>query len=329
MSVIEELREALERRIVVLDGSMGVTIQRLGLRGCYDQMSITHADVIENIHKEFLDAGADIVETNSFTATSIALADFGLERETRAINLAAAGSARRAVDAAIAADGRRRWVAGSMGPTTKTGSISPDVNDPGARAVTFRELVVAFKEQALALLEGGVDLLLPETHIDTLNAKAALYAIEEAFDEGARRVPILCSVTIPDKSGRTLSGQTIEAFYRSIEHHDLLAVGINCALGADDMRPHVQELARIARVPVVCYPNAGLPNEFGEYDDTPEHMAKVLGSFAREGWLNMVGGCCGTTATHVAQIKAAVEGVGPRRPPALNQPLDLFRHQAV
>jgi 5-methyltetrahydrofolate--homocysteine methyltransferase len=333
-SSIDVLRELLERRIVVLDGSMGVTVQRLGLteddyrgdryrghdrplRGCVDLLSQSRPDAITAIHREFLDAGADLVETNSFTATSIALADYGLEREARAVNLAAAACARRAVDQATAADGRPRWVGGSMGPTTKTGSLSPDVNDPGFRAVTFRELVDAFKEQAIALVDGGVDLLVPETHIDTLNAKAALFAIAEAFDEGLRRVPILCSVTIPDKSGRTLSGQTIEAFYNSVSHHDLLAVGINCALGADDMRPHVQELARIARVPVACYPNAGLPNEFGEYDDTPEHMARVLGDFARDGWLNLVGGCCGTTPAHVAAIARAVAPARPR----LTEPL--------
>ena len=328
---IDVLRELLGRRIVLLDGSMGVTVQRLKLSeeefrgdryrnhdrplaGCIDLLALTRPEAITDIHAQFLRSGADIVETNSFTATSIALADYGLEHQAREINLAAAACARRAVDHAIAADGRARWVAGSMGPTNKTGSLSPDVNDPGFRSVNFRELVDAFKEQAIALIEGGVDILLPETHIDTLNAKAALYAIVEAFDEGARRVPVICSVTIPDRSGRTLSGQTIEAFYNSISHHDLLAVGINCALGAEDMRPHVEELSRIASVPLICYPNAGLPNEFGEYDDTPEHMAKVLGSFAREGWLNMVGGCCGTTPTHLAAIARAVSDARPRTP---------------
>ncbi|HEY6177230.1 MAG TPA: methionine synthase, partial [Kofleriaceae bacterium] len=206
-------------------------------------------------------------------------------------------------------------VAGAIGPTTKTASLSPDVNDPGARAVTFRQLVDVYAEQARALIEGGVDLLITETHIDTLNCKASLFAIAELFEHGARRVPVIASVTIPDRSGRTLSGQTVEAFYNSVGHAELFAVSVNCALGADDMRPHVAELARIAGVPVACYPNAGLPNEFGGYDDTPEHMAGLLGEFAREGMLNLVGGCCGTRPDHIAAIRAAVEGVAPRALP--------------
>ncbi len=328
-SSIDALREALERRIVVLDGAMGTMIQGRGfteedyrgarfarhdkfLRGCSDLLVMTQPDAITDIHLAFLRAGADMVETNSFTATSIALADYDLQDHVHEMNVAAAVCARRAVERAMAEDGRPRWVAGSMGPTNKSASLSPDVNDPGFRSVTFRELVDAFKAQAKALIEGGVDLLLPETHIDTLNAKAALFAIAEAFDEGARKVPVICSMTIPDKSGRILSGQTLEAFYDSVSHHDLLAISINCALGAEDMRPHVAELARVSGKRVVCYPNAGLPNEFGEYDDTPEHMARVLGDFAREGWLNLVGGCCGTRPEHVAAIARAVEGVRPR-----------------
>jgi 5-methyltetrahydrofolate--homocysteine methyltransferase len=330
MSSVEELQHLLARRIVVLDGAMGTMVQGLGLtdeamwrgqrfanhghalKGCTDLLALTKPDAIEEIHYKFLRAGADIVETNTFTGTSLALADYGLEAAVRDINVAAAQAARRACERATKEDGRPRWVAGSMGPTTKSASLSPDVNDPGARSVTFRELVASFGEQARALIEGGVDLLLTETHIDTLNCKAALFAIEELFEQGVRRVPVIASVTIPDKSGRTLSGQTIEAFFNSISHAHLLAVSINCALGADDMRPHVSELARIAGIPVSCYPNAGLPNEFGEYDDTPEHMAKVLGSFAREGMLNIVGGCCGTRPEHIAAIRAAVDGVAPR-----------------
>jgi 5-methyltetrahydrofolate--homocysteine methyltransferase len=336
MSSVEELHQLLRRRIVVLDGAMGTMVQGLGLadeaqwrgprfaqhghalKGCTDLLALTKPDAIEDIHYKFLRAGADIVETNTFTGTSLALADYGLERVVRDINIAAAQAARRACERATRDDGRPRWVAGSMGPTTKSASLSPDVNDPGARSVTFRELVASFGEQARALIDGGVDLLLTETHIDTLNCKAALFAIEELFEQGVRRVPVIASVTIPDKSGRTLSGQTIEAFFNSISHANLLAVSINCALGADDMRPHVAELARIAGLPVSCYPNAGLPNEFGEYDDTPEHMAKVLGSFAREGMLNLVGGCCGTRPEHIAAIRAALEDVAPRtiaRPP--------------
>jgi 5-methyltetrahydrofolate--homocysteine methyltransferase len=330
MASIDRLRDTLERRIVVLDGAMGTSIQGLGLtdeaewrgerfrdhpmsvKGCLDLLVLTRPESIEQLHFEFLRAGADIIETNTFTATSLALADFGLEGVVRDLNLAAARVARRAADRAEREDGRPRWVAGSIGPTTKTASLSPDVNDPGARAVTFRQLADSYADQARALIEGGVDLLITETHIDTLNCKASLYAIAELFERGVREVPVIASVTIPDRSGRTLSGQTVEAFYNSVAHAKLLAVSINCALGADDMRPHVADLARIAGVPVACYPNAGLPNEFGGYDDTPEHMAKVLGAFAREGMLNLVGGCCGTRPEHIAAIRAAVDGV-PRR----------------
>ncbi|HEU4612228.1 MAG TPA: methionine synthase, partial [Kofleriaceae bacterium] len=331
----------LERRIVVLDGAMGTMVQGFdlkdeavwrgdrfknhthALKGCNDLLALTKPEIIEQIHLDFLRAGADIVETDTFTATSIALADYGLEGAVRDINVAAAQAARRACERATKEDGRPRWVAGSIGPTTKSASLSPDVNDPGARSVTFRDLVAAFGEQARALIEGGVDLLITETHIDTLNCKAALYAFEELFEQGVRRVPVIASVTIPDKSGRTLSGQTVEAFWNSISHANLLAVSINCALGADDMRPHVAELARSASVPVACYPNAGLPNEFGEYDDTPAHMAKVLGDFAREGLLNIVGGCCGTRPEHIAAIRAAVDGVAPRKRVALPRHMRL------
>ncbi|MBA3392778.1 MAG: methionine synthase [Deltaproteobacteria bacterium] len=334
MSSVDQLLDLLDRRIVVLDGAMGTMIQDLGLadeavwrgerfanhavslKGCSDLLALTQPAAIEDIHYRFLKAGADIVETNTFTGTSVSLADYDLQDHVRDINLAAAGAARRAADRAVQEDGRPRWVAGSIGPTTKTSSLSPDVNDPGARAITFRQLVDAFAEQARALIEGGVDLILTETHIDTLNCKAALYAFEELFAEGVRRVPVIASVTIPDRSGRTLSGQTIEAFFNSVSHANLFAISINCALGADDMRPHVAELARIAGLRTACYPNAGLPNEFGGYDDTPEHMAKVLGDFAREGMLNLVGGCCGTRPEHIAAIRAAVDGVARRAIPA-------------
>jgi len=330
MSSIDRLAETMAQRIVVLDGAMGTMVQALSLgdeaawrgalladhhtavRGCYDVLVLSQPQAIEDVHYEFLRAGADIVETDTFTATSIALADFGLEHHVREINVAAAECALRAAARAERDDGRPRWVAGSIGPTTKTASLSPDVNDPGARTVTFRQLVDVYSAQARALIEGGVDLLLTETHIDTLNCKAALFAFEELFDQGVRRVPVIASVTIPDRSGRTLSGQTVEAFFNSVSHANLFAVSINCALGADDMRPHVADLARVAGMPVSCYPNAGLPNEFGGYDDTPEHMAQVLGSFAREGLLNFVGGCCGTRPEHIRAIRAAVEGVAPR-----------------
>jgi 5-methyltetrahydrofolate--homocysteine methyltransferase len=330
MSSVDRLVEELDRRIVVLDGAMGTMVQGYeladealwrgerfanhthSLKGCNDLLVLTKPEIIEQIHLGFFRAGADIVETDTFTATSLALADYGLEGVVHDLNVAAAQVARRAAVAAERADGKPRWVAGSIGPTTKTASLSPDVNDPGARAVTFRQLVDSFAEQAKALIEGGVDLLLTETHIDTLNCKAALYAFEELFAAGVRRVPVIASVTIPDRSGRTLSGQTVEAFFNSISHANLFAVSINCALGADDMRPHVAELARIAGLRVACYPNAGLPNEFGQYDDTPAHMASVLGSFAREGMLNLVGGCCGTRPEHIKAIRAAVDGVARR-----------------
>ncbi len=333
MSSVDRLREALDRRIVVLDGAMGTSVQGLELadeaqwrgdrfrdhptsvKGCIDVLVLTRPEAIEEIHLEFLRAGADIVETDTFTATAVGLADFGLEGVVRDVNIAAARIARRAADRAEREDGRPRWVAGSIGPTTKTASLSPDVNDPGARAVTFRQLVDVYAEQTRALIEGGVDLLITETHIDTLNCKASLYAIAELFEHGVRKVPVIASVTIPDRSGRTLSGQTVEAFYNSVAHAELFAISINCALGADDMRPHVAELARIAGVPVACYPNAGLPNEFGGYDDTPDHMAKLLGSFAREGMLNLVGGCCGTRPEHIRAIRAAVDGVARRTIP--------------
>ncbi len=331
---VDRLIAELDRRIVVLDGAMGTMVQGLGLadeaawrgealrdhalsvKGCTDVLVLSQPDAIEGIHLAFLRAGADIVETNTFTGTSLALADYGLEHHVAALNIAAAQVARRAATQAEREDGKPRYVAGSIGPTTKSASLSPDVNDPGARNVTFRQLVDAFAEQARALIEGGVDLLLTETHIDTLNCKAALYAFEQIFDEGTRRVPVIASVTIPDRSGRTLSGQTVEAFFNSISHAKLMGVSINCALGADDMRPHVAELARIAGLRVACYPNAGLPNEFGQYDDTPSHMAKVLGSFAREGMLNLVGGCCGTRPEHITAIARSVEGLPPRRVPA-------------
>jgi 5-methyltetrahydrofolate--homocysteine methyltransferase len=338
MAHVDLLREALEKRIVVLDGAMGTLIQeespRLGLqdeaawrgarfanhdhplKGCGDVLAITQPAAIEGIHYAFLKNGADMVETDTFTATSIGLADYGLQANVREVNIAAVECALRAARRAEADDGKPRWVAGSIGPTTKSASLSPDVNDPGARSTTFAALAAAFSEQAEALIDGGVDLILTETHIDTLNCKAALYAINQLFARGVRRVPVIASVTIPDRSGRTLSGQTVEAFFNSISHADLLAVSINCALGADDMRPHVAEMARIAGIRTACYPNAGLPNEFGQYDDTPEHMAEVIGSFAREGMLNLVGGCCGTTPRHIAAIAAAVKPLAPRKVPS-------------
>ena len=340
MTTLEQLESVLATRIAVTDGAMGTMIQSYGLseadfrgddftdhprdlQGCNDLLSITRPDVISAIHESFLDAGADIIETNTFTATSIALADYAMEEQAYAINVAAARIARAAVDAAMAADpSRTRFVAGSMGPTNKTASLSPDVNDPGFRAVTFDELAAAYYEQARGLVDGGVDFLLPETAFDTLNVKAALSAIDKLFADGARRVPVWCSMTIVDKSGRTLSGQTTEAFYNSIAHADLAVVGINCALGPAEMRAYVEELARIVPTYVACVPNAGLPNELGGYDETPEHMAALLGDFASSGLVNIVGGCCGTRPEHIRAIAAAVAGAAPRQ---LAQPAPATR----
>ncbi len=330
MNTAETLKKLLGQRILVLDGAMGTMIQGLGLeeadfrgkafrdhasdlKGCNDLLCLTQPDKIEQIHLAFLQAGADIIETNTFNANSVTLAEYGLEREAYAMNVAAAEIARRAADAMTAeTPDRPRFVAGSIGPANKTASLSPDVNDPGYRAVTFDQLVESYGEQARGLLDGGAHILFPETSFDTLNMKAALFGIARAFDEGHPRVPVMCSVTITDRSGRTLSGQTVEAFWNSVSHADLFSVGVNCALGADDMRPYVEELAGIAPVYMSCHPNAGLPNEFGEYDDSPALMANMLREFADEGWLNIVGGCCGTTPAHIAAIAAMVDGKQPR-----------------
>ncbi|MEZ0368240.1 MAG: homocysteine S-methyltransferase family protein, partial [Candidatus Sericytochromatia bacterium] len=331
-SRIDELLSALQQRILILDGAMGTMIQSLGLeeddyrgeifglhpsslKGCNDLLPLTRPDAIIAIHRAFLAAGADMIETNSFNANAVSLADYGLAERAYELNLAAARVARAAADAAAAEDGRTRWVAGSMGPTTRTASLSPDVNDPAYRNVSFAQLAEAFAEQARGLLDGGVDLLVPETHIDTLNLKAALYGIEQVFRARGERVPVIASITIPDASGRTLSGQTVEAAWTSLAPFELLAVSINCALGAKEMRPHIEELARLANCHICCFPNAGLPNEMGGYDDTPEAMAGLLGGFAAEGWLNIVGGCCGTRPEHIAAIAAAVANCAPRQTP--------------
>lgn len=327
-----ELRELFGRRLVVLDGAMGSMVQGYGLteadfrgrqfvahghdlRGNNDVLGITRPDVIEEIHAAYFAAGADLVETNTFNSTAISQADYGLESAVAELNAAAAACARRAAVAAEKRDGRRRFVAGAMGPLNRTLSMSPDVNRPEFRAVVWRQVVDAYAEQARALVGGGVDALLVETIFDTLNAKAALFAIESVFEESGVRVPVMVSVTITDASGRTLSGQTTEAFYNSIRHARPFSVGINCALGGAAMRPFVEELARVAECFVSCYPNAGLPNAFGAYDESPGQMAEVLGGFARAGWVNLVGGCCGSTPAHIAAIAAAVEGVAPRKLP--------------
>ena len=334
MSRTARLKSLISERIVVIDGAMGTLMQAHGLteadyrgerfgshprdlKGCADVLCVTRPDVVQAAHRQYLEAGADVVETNTFNAQAISLADYELGPHVYDINVAGARAARAAVQAFAAEHPEREcFVAGSLGPTSKTASLSRDVNDPGARAVTFDELEAAYREQARGLLDGGVDALLVETCFDTLNCKAAIFAIERLFDEGARRVPLMVSVTI-FQDGRNLSAQTVEAFWNSVAHADLLSVGINCSLGPPQMAPFLEELARIAPVPVSCYPNAGLPNAFGGFDETPEKMAADLHRFAARGWVNLVGGCCGTTPDHIRAIAGAVQGLRPREIPEI------------
>jgi 5-methyltetrahydrofolate--homocysteine methyltransferase len=335
------LEALLREKILLLDGAMGTMIQRARLaeedyrgarfrdwprelRGNNDLLSLTQPRLVRDIHAQYLQAGADVIETNTFNSTSIALADYGMESLAREFNRAAAALARDAVrEWSSKNPGQPRFVAGVLGPTNKTASISPDVNDPGFRAVSFDELVAAYGEAIAGLLEGGVDLLLVETVFDTLNAKAALFAIEESFAKSGQRLPVIISGTITDASGRTLSGQTAEAFYNSVRHARPLAVGLNCALGAKELRPYVEELSRIAETYVSCHPNAGLPNAFGEYEDTPESMAGHAAEWARQGWLNIAGGCCGTTPEHIRAIGEALRGISPRTIPEKSPALRL------
>jgi 5-methyltetrahydrofolate--homocysteine methyltransferase len=285
------------------------------LRGNNDLLSLTLPGLIESIHAQYLDAGADMIETNTFNATAISQADYRLEHIVHELNLEGARIARAACDAAEAkAPGRPRFVIGVLGPTSRTASISPDVNDPGFRNTSFDALRQTYREAAEGLVDGGADTLMVETVFDTLNAKAALYAIEEVFDALGGRLPVMISGTITDASGRTLSGQTAEAFHASVAHGRPLSVGLNCALGARDLRPHVESLSGIAEAYVSAHPNAGLPNAFGEDDETPEEMAATLHEFAASGLLNIVGGCCGTTPEHIAAIAEAIHGITPRRP---------------
>ena len=323
------LEQLLASRILVLDGAMGTMVQRYKLteadfrgdrfrnhskelRGNNDILVLTRPDVIGEIHRQYLEAGADIIETNSFSGTVIAQADYDFEPHVYELNYEAARLARAAADEWTAkTPDRPRFVAGSMGPTNKLLSISPDVNNPAARNMTFDALSAAFDTQAQALIEGGCDLLLLETIVDTLNAKAGIVAIENVFKRLGVRLPLMISVTITDRSGRTLSGQTIDAFWTSIAHAKPFSVGINCALGARDMRPYIEELSRIADCFISCYPNAGLPNAFGGYDEQPADTGGALQEFATSGFVNIVGGCCGTTPEH---IRAVVERVGGRAP---------------
>ncbi|UOM36319.1 methionine synthase [Acuticoccus sp. I52.16.1] len=330
--------EAAKKRILIIDGAMGTMIQKEkfdedafvgahGGCGCHihsdhaqsgnnDLLSLTQPDTIEKIHRQYLEAGADIVATNTFSSTRIAQGDYGLEDRVYDLNVGSAQVAKRAAEAVTAANpDRPRWVAGAMGPTNRTLSISPDVNDPGYRAVTFQDVVASYEEAARGLLDGGVDFLLVETIFDTLNAKAAIFAIETLFANGGRRVPVMISGTITDRSGRTLSGQTPQAFWHSVMHAKPLSIGLNCALGANEMRPHIAEIAKVADALTCVYPNAGLPNEMGEYDESPAYMARQLKDFADEGLLNIVGGCCGTTPDHIAAIADTVARYAPREVP--------------
>ncbi|MDQ4061491.1 MAG: methionine synthase, partial [Pseudomonadota bacterium] len=335
------LRRLAAERILVLDGAMGTMIQGLeldeagyrgarfadwprSLKGNNDLLNLTQPDAIRAIHESYLRAGADIVETNTFSSTTIAMADYGMESLAYELNLAGARLAREAADRVTAEDpSRPRFVAGAIGPTNRTASLSPDVNNPGFRAISFDELRVAYREATLGLIEGGADIILVETIFDTLNAKAALFAIEEAYEERGVRLPVMISGTITDRSGRTLSGQTPTAFWHSVRHAAPFSVGLNCALGAAEMRAHIAEISRVADTLVCAYPNAGLPNEFGEYDESPEAMAELLGEFAASGLVNVVGGCCGTTPEHIRVIAEAVAGRAPRPVPEVPRHMRL------
>ena len=329
---IQSFFELHERRIVLLDGAMGTMIQGYGLgedeyrgerfagwdrdlKGNNDLLSVTRPQVIRDIHRQFLEAGADIIETNTFNSNAPSMADYGMESLATELNLTAARIARECADAHAAKAGGPRYVAGVLGPTNRTASISPDVNDPGYRNITFAELAATYEDSACALIEGGVDFLMVETIFDTLNAKAAVFAIRQAFEKTGVTLPVMISGTITDASGRTLSGQTAEAFWNSVRHIDPFMIGLNCALGAKDLRPYVDELSRVAGTRVSAHPNAGLPNEFGEYDETPEDMAEVVGEFAESGLVNMVGGCCGTRPEHIAALKKAISNIAPRTVP--------------
>ena len=325
-----QIQDILKERILVLDGAMGTMIQRHKLteedfrnealkdhphplKGNNDLLSITRPDIIKDIHRQYFEAGADIAETNTFGSTTVAQADYHLEFLVYEINFQAAKIAKEVADEFTKKEPNKpRFVAGSMGPTTKLASMSPDVNNPGYRAITFDQLVVAFKEQAKGLLDGGVDMLLVETVTDTLNAKAALFAIEELFEELGRSVPVMVSGTITDASGRILSGQTTEAFLISVSHVPLLSIGLNCALGAAALRPYLQVLDEKSSFFVSAHPNAGLPNEFGQYDQTPDQMAKEIEEFLKEGLVNIVGGCCGSTPDHIRKIAEVASKFKPR-----------------
>ena len=329
------LKELLKERILIIDGAMGTMIQRHKLteadyrgerfknwhtdvKGNNDLLSITQPDIITGIHKLYLDAGADIIETNTFSSTSIAQADYDMQSLAFELNVASARCARAAADEYTKKDpGKPRFVAGAIGPLNKTLSLSPDVNNPGFRAVTFDEVAAAYAEQIRGLAAGGVDILLIETIFDTLNAKAAIYAISQYKRESGNDLPVMISGTITDASGRTLSGQTLEAFYISVMHANPISIGLNCALGASEMRPHIEELSAMAGCYTSAYPNAGLPNAFGEYDEQPHETAHIIEEWAKEGFVNIVGGCCGTTPDHIRHIADEVAKFKPRELPVV------------
>ena len=326
-----DIRDILHKRILILDGAMGTMIQGYNLeeddfrgqrfkdhpkllKGDNDLLCLTKPEIIKQIHEAYFDAGADIAETNTFNGTSIAQADYGLEDIVYALNVEAARIARKVADRFTANDpGKPRFVAGAIGPTNKTASLSPDVSNPGFRAITFDQLAEAYKEQARGLMDGGVNLLLVETVFDTLNAKAALFAIRELFKESGKELPVMVSGTITDASGRTLSGQTTEAFIISVSHIPLLSIGLNCALGASALRPYLKVMAQKSDFFVSTHPNAGLPNEFGEYDESPEDMANQIEEFLKDELVNVVGGCCGTTPEHIHAIAEVAKKYKPRK----------------
>lgn len=327
---MKTIQDILKDRILILDGAMGTMIQRHALteedfrkgwfeghshplKGNNDLLSLTRPDIIKDIHRQYFEAGADIAETNTFSGTWIAQADYALEKAVYDINYHSAKIAKEVADEFTAKDpSKPRFVAGSIGPTNRTASISPDVNDPGFRAISFDDLVGAYKEQVNALMDGGVDILLVETIFDTLNAKAALFAIDEVYEDRGVKLPIMVSGTITDQSGRTLTGQTTEAFLISVSHMPLLTIGLNCALGASMMRPYLQVLDQRSPFGVSAHPNAGLPNEFGKYDESPEMMAEQIKDFLDEGLINIIGGCCGTTPEHIKAIADLAKNYSPR-----------------
>src|SRR5919206_3909931 len=342
---LEDFRALLKQRIVLLDCAMGTMIQSYDLseedfrgerfadhptelKGNNDLLSITQPQTIRAIHEAAMEAGSDIIETNTFSSTSVAQRDYGTEDLAYEINYEAARIAREAADG-FATPEKPRFVAGALGPTNRTASLSPDVNNPGFRNITFDELAAAYKEAARGLVDGGADLLLVETIFDTLNAKAAIFAIQENLEEEGLDVPIMISGTITDASGRTLSGQVTEAFWNSVRHAEPISIGLNCALGSKELRQYIEELSGIAETHVSAYPNAGLPNEFGEYDETPEMMAAEIGEWAKNGWLNIVGGCCGTTPEHIKAIADAVSGNPPREVPEIPRKLRLSGPEAT